>query len=46
MGELKYYYGVSPCNDWHFAQAEGDLVLPALQYRLRELGENTRIVIG
>ena len=44
VGELKYYYGVSPCNDWHFAQAEGELVLPALQHRLRELGENTRIV--
>jgi hypothetical protein len=46
VGELKYYYGVSPCNDWHFAEAEGELVLPALQYRLRELGENTRIVLG
>lgn len=46
VGELTYYYGVSPCNDWHFAQAEGELVLPALQYRLRELGENTRIVTG
>jgi len=44
VGKLKYYYGVSPCNDWHFAEAEGELVLPALQYRLRELGERTRIV--
>lgn len=44
--ELKYYYGVHPGNDWHFAEAEGDLVLPALQHRLRELGENTRIVIA
>jgi hypothetical protein len=46
VGELKYYYGVHPGNDWHFALAEGELVLPALQYRLRELGENTRIVLG
>lgn len=46
VGELKYYYGVNPGNDWHFAEAEGDLVLPPLQYRLRELGENTRIVIA
>jgi hypothetical protein len=45
VGELKYYYGVCPGNDWHFAEAEGDLVLPALQYRLRELGENTRIIL-
>jgi len=44
VGKLKYYYGISPCNDWHFAEAEGELVLPALQYRLRELGERTRIV--
>jgi hypothetical protein len=46
VGELKFYYGVSPGNDWHFAEAEGELVLPALQYRLRELGEKTRIVFG
>lgn len=46
VGDLKYYYGVNPGNDWHFAEAEGELVLPALQYRLRELGENTRIVTG
>ena len=46
VGELKYYYGVHPGNDWHFAEAEGELVLPAIQHRLRELGENTRIVIG
>jgi hypothetical protein len=46
VGELKYYYGVHPGNDWHFAEAEGELVLPALQHRLRELGEKTRIVIG
>ena len=46
VGELKYYYGVHPGNDWHFAEAEGELVLPALQYRLRELGERTRIVTG
>lgn len=46
VGELKYYYGVHPGNDWHFAEAEGELVLPALQYRLRELGESTRIVLA
>jgi len=46
VGEIKYYYGVCPGNDWHFAEAEGDLVLPALQYRLRELGENTKIQIA
>ena len=45
VGELTYYFGVHPGNDWHFAEAEGDLVLPALQYRLRELGENTKIEI-
>jgi hypothetical protein len=46
VGRLRYYYGVHPGNDWHFAEAEGELVLPALQYRLRELGEHTRIVLG
>jgi len=46
VGALKYYCGVHPGNDWHFAEAEGELVLPALQYRLRELGEKTRIVLG
>lgn len=44
-GELIYYNGVHPGNDWHFAEAEGELVLPALQHRLRELGESTRIEI-
>lgn len=46
VGDLTYYYGVSPGNDWHFAEAEGELVLSALQHRLRELGEGTRIVIA
>lgn len=46
VGDLTYYFGVHPGNDWHFAEAEGELVLPALQHRLRELGEKTRIVIA
>lgn len=46
VGDLKYYHGVHPGNDWHFAEAEGELVLPALQHRLRELGEKTHIVLA
>lgn len=46
VGQLTYYYGVHPGSDWHFAEAEGELVLPALQHRLRELGESTKIEIA
>ena len=45
IGSLDYYFGPHPGSNWHFAQAEGELVLPALQHRLRELGESTKLEI-
>jgi hypothetical protein len=45
IGRLDYYFGPHPGSNWHFAQAEGELVLPALQHRLRELGESTKLEI-
>lgn len=34
-----------PGADSHFVEVEGEAILPALQHRLRELGENTAIEI-
>ncbi|MEX1111593.1 MAG: hypothetical protein WEB31_07315 [Chthoniobacterales bacterium] len=45
LGDLKFYYGTMPGADWHFVNAEGPEVLTALQHRLRELGESTKIVV-
>jgi hypothetical protein len=43
VGTLDFYHGTMPGADWHFVEAEGELILPALQHRLRELGEATVI---
>ena len=46
IGDLKFYAGPMPGNNWHFVTAKGNLTLTALQYRLLELGENTKIVFA
>jgi hypothetical protein len=45
VGTLQFYHGTMPGADWHFVEAEGGLILPALQHRLRELGEATVIKV-
>ena len=45
VGTLKFYRGPMPGSNWHFAEAEGDLIPAALQHRLRELGEGTEVRI-
>ena len=44
VGALHYYHGTMPGVDWHFVEGSGALILPGLQHRLRELGEDTLIV--
>ena len=45
VGTLHFYYGTMPGADSHFVEAEGEFILPALQHRLRELGEDTLIKV-
>jgi hypothetical protein len=45
LGRAIYYHGTTPGADSHFVEVEGAAILPALQHRLRELGENTAIEI-
>jgi hypothetical protein len=45
IGDLEFYDGPMPGNNWHFVNAKGNLTLTALQHRLLELGENTQIII-
>jgi len=45
LGDLEFYAGPMPGNNWHFVNAKGELTLTALQHRLLELGENTQIII-
>ena len=46
VGKLAFYHGTMPGADWHFVEGEGGLILPGLQHRLRELGEETLIVVS
>lgn len=46
LGSVIYYYGTMPGADSHFVMVEGEAILPALQHRLRELGEETAIQIS
>ncbi len=46
LGRVIYYYGTMPGADSHFVMVEGEAILPALQHRLRELGEDTAIQIS
>ena len=45
IGEVRFYHGTMPGADWHFVNVEGQMILPALQHRLRELGEDTAIEV-
>lgn len=45
VGSVHFYHGTMPGADWHFVDVEGVLILPALQHRLRELGEETLIEV-
>lgn len=45
VGTVRFYYGTMPGADWHFVNVEGEMILPALQHRLRELGEDTLIKV-
>jgi hypothetical protein len=45
VGTVRYYQGTMPGADWHFVNVEGEIILPALQHRLRELGEDTLIKV-
>ncbi|MEY4941122.1 MAG: hypothetical protein RIQ93_2857 [Verrucomicrobiota bacterium] len=45
LGRVVYYHGTMPGADSHFVEVEGAAILPALQHRLRELGESTAIEI-
>ena len=45
LGRLDFFHGTMPGADSHFVEVEGEAILPALQHRLRELGENTAIEI-
>jgi hypothetical protein len=45
VGTVRFYNGTMPGADWHFVNVEGEMILPALQYRLRELGEDTVIQV-
>ena len=40
---MRFWRGTMPGVNWHFVEAEGELILPALQHRLRKLGEETVI---
>jgi len=46
IGELNFHSGPMPGNNWHFVNSSSDLVVTALQNRLLELGEQTRIAYG
>ncbi len=46
LGRVIYYHGTMPGADSHFVEVEGAAILPALQHRLRELGEDTAIEIA
>jgi len=43
---VRFYHGTMPGADGHFVNVEGELILPSLQNRLKELGEDTRIEIA
>lgn len=45
VGTVRFYHGTMPGADWHFVNVEGEMILPALQHRLRQLGEDTLIKI-
>lgn len=45
LGRVIYYHGTMPGADSHFVEVEGAAILPAIQHRLRELGESTAIEI-
>ena len=45
IGRLDFFAGTMPGAESHFVEAEGEAILPALQHRLRELGESTAIEI-
>ena len=45
VGQLEFFAGTMPGGESHFVEAEGEAILPALQHRLRELGENTALRI-
>ncbi len=45
VGTVRYYQGTMPGVDWHFVNVHGEMILPALQHRLRELGEDTLIKV-
>ena len=45
VGTVEFYHGTAPGVDWHFVEVEGALILPALQHRLRELGERVEVRI-
>lgn len=45
LGRVIFYRGTMPGADSHFVEVEGAAILPALQHRLRELGESTAIEI-
>jgi hypothetical protein len=43
LGELKFYEGPMPGSNWTWVETDSELVLPALQRRLLELGEDVRL---
>lgn len=45
LGRVIYYHGTMPGADSHFVEVEGAAILPALQHRLRELGESIALEI-
>lgn len=45
LGRVIYYHGTMPGADSHFVEVEGAAILPALQHRLRELGEDVAIEV-
>ena len=45
LEQLEFFAGTMPGGESHFVEAEGEAILPALQHRLRELGENTALRI-
>lgn len=45
VGRLDFFAGTMPDAEAHFVETEGEAILPALQHRLRELGESTAIEI-
>lgn len=46
VGTVRFFQGTMPGADWHFVNVEGELILPALQHRLRELGEDTLVKVA